>query len=279
MVITPERHNCSGPQLSVLGTLVSATSYGGMLRLCRTWIEEKGRHPQARYAVILNVHSVMTAWSDRAYAKALNTADAATPDGMPLVWALRSLGAAGQRRVYGPDLMLALCGQATRLGHRLYLYGGREETLPVLRDALKKRFPALHVAGMHSPPFRAPTPEEDAACVCDIAASGADIVFVGIGVPKQERWMYDHRGSLAGVVMFGVGAAFDFHAGTVRQAPAWMQGAGLEWLFRLCMEPRRLWKRYVLLNPLFLLLLALQLLRILRYPPPADGRSTAEQTA
>lgn len=264
------------PKLSVLGTGVSATSYASVLSQCRKWIEEKDRQPGSRYVAVLTVHSVMTAWLDRAYASALNTADAATPDGMPLVWALRSLGATGQRRVYGPDLMMALCGQAAGLGHRIYLYGGREDTLPMLRDALERRFPALRIAGMHSPPFRPLTAEEDAACVRDILNSAADIVFVGIGVPKQEIWMHRHRESLPGAIMLGVGAAFDFHAGRVRQAPGWMQRAGLEWLFRLCMEPRRLWKRYVLLNPLFVVLWALQRLGVLSYPPGGDGRPTAE---
>ena len=259
-------------KVSVLGTGVSPTSYRQVLELCDGWVREKRMNagqtasPTARYAVILNVHSVMTARFDRRLAAMLNSADVGTPDGMPLVWALRSLGMPAQTRVYGPDLMMALCDQAARLGHRIYLYGGREETLPRLRAALLRQFPALRIAGMHAPPFRSLTPEEDEAAVRDIRASGADIVFVGTGMPKQERWMYEHRHLLPGVVMLGVGAAFDFHAGRIRQAPSWMQKAGLEWLFRLCMEPARLWRRYVVFNPLFLGLWLLERTGILVFP-------------
>jgi exopolysaccharide biosynthesis WecB/TagA/CpsF family protein len=255
-------------KVSVLGTGVSPTSYRQVLELCDGWVREKRMNASqtARYAVILNVHSVMTARFDRRLAAVLNSADVGTPDGMPLVWALRSLGMSAQTRVYGPDLMMALCEQAAKLGHRIYLYGGREATLPLLRGALLRQFPALQVAGMHAPPFRPLGREEDEASVRDIRASGADIVFVGTGMPRQERWMYEHRHLLPGVVMLGVGAAFDFHAGRIRQAPSWMQNAGLEWLFRLCMEPVRLWKRYIVFNPLFLGLWLLERTGILVFP-------------
>jgi len=255
-------------KVSVLGTGVSPTSYDQVLELCDAWVRQKRMNAgqAARYAVILNVHSVMTARFDRRLAAVLNSADVGTPDGMPLVWALRSLGMPAQSRVYGPNLMMALCEQCERLGHRVYLYGGRAETLPRLSGALLRRFPALQIAGMHAPPFRPLTNEEDEASVRDIRASGADVVFVGTGMPKQERWMYEHRDLLPGVVMLGVGAAFDFHAGRIRQAPSWMQNAGLEWLFRLCMEPARLWKRYVVFNPLFLGLWLLERTGILVFP-------------
>jgi len=258
-------------KISVLGTGVSPTSYRQVVELCDGWVRQKrdsaASIPEAaRYAVILNVHSVMTARFDRRLAAVLNSADVGTPDGMPLVWALRSLGRPAQTRVYGPDLMIALCERAAAVGHRIYFYGGREETLPRLRETLLRRFPGLCIAGMYAPPFRVLTEEEDAAVVRDIRGSGADIVFVGTGMPKQERWMYEHRLLLPGVVMLGVGAAFDFHAGRVRQAPSWMQNAGLEWLFRLSMEPTRLWKRYVLFNPLFLGLWILQRTGILSFP-------------
>jgi N-acetylglucosaminyldiphosphoundecaprenol N-acetyl-beta-D-mannosaminyltransferase len=265
----------------VLGIGVSRVSYGGVLGECRQWVEECANAGSAaaptrsaRYIALLTVHSIMTGVFDAAFRRALNGAEIATPDGMPLVWALRSFGARGQLRVYGPDLMLALCGQAARLGHRVYLYGGRNDTLPVLCERLRERFPALQLAGAYSPPFRPLSPEEDAAAVERIVASGAQIVFVGIGVPKQELWMASHRDRLGGMVLLGVGAAFDFHAGRVRQAPAWMQRSGLEWFFRLCMEPARLWRRYVLLNPLFLAMWALQWAGILRYPKTAGPGST-----
>jgi N-acetylglucosaminyldiphosphoundecaprenol N-acetyl-beta-D-mannosaminyltransferase len=212
----------------------------------------------------------MTGVLDASFRRILNDADVATPDGMPLVWALRSLGVPDQRRVYGPDLMLALCGQAMRLRHRIYLYGGRESTLRELCRRLQLRYSRLQIVGAYSPPFRPLTPEEDAACVQRIRDADADLVFVGLSTPKQEKWMAAHRALLPGVVMIGVGAAFDFHAGSVRQAPPWMQQSGLEWLFRLWMEPQRLWKRYLLLNPLFLPLWALQWAGLLDYSSASE---------
>ena len=139
--------------------------------------------------------------------------------------------------------MLEICRQAQRLGHRVFLYGGRERTMPRLLERLKQMFPQLTIAGTYRPPFRPLTEGEDRAVVELIQDSAADIVFVGIGAPRQERWIADHRDRLAGVVLVGVGAAFDFHAGARPQAPRWMQQAGLEWFFRLLIEPRRLWKR------------------------------------
>jgi N-acetylglucosaminyldiphosphoundecaprenol N-acetyl-beta-D-mannosaminyltransferase len=207
----------------------------------------------------------MTAVYDGAIRTVLNSVDIAATDGMPLVWALRSFGAKRQQRVYGPDLTLAMCGQAARLGHRVFLYGGRPNTLGLLCDRLKARFPSLQIVDAYAPPFRPLTLEEDRAAIERILASDADIVFVGIGAPKQERWMLEHRAQLPGVVMLAVGAAFDFHAGTVRQAPRWMQRSGLEWLFRLCAEPKRLWRRYLVVNPLFLVMWALQSAGVLTY--------------
>ncbi len=225
--------------------------------MCRRWIETGD--PSAHTIAHLNVHSVMTAAFDPALRAVLNAADIATPDGMPLAWALRSLGIRRQPRVYGPDLMLALCEQAARLGHRIFLYGGRGEVLQILSRNLTARFPGLQIADAYAPPFRPLTIEEDHAIVRRIRDSEADIVFVGIGAPKQEQWMHSHKETLPGVVMLGVGAAFDFHAGRVKQAPPWMQRSGLEWSFRLMMEPGRLWKRYML-NPLFLIMWLLQLI-------------------
>jgi len=166
-----------------------------------------------------------------------------------------------QQRVYGPDLMLALCKQAAKEGHRIFLYGGRDEVLDILHQNLVARFPGLQIAGAYAPPFRPLTAEEDRAIVGRIKESGAHIVFIGIGSPKQERWMVDHRCKLPGVIMLSVGAAFDFHAGRVRQAPGWMRRSGLEWFFRLLMEPRRLWKRYIL-TQLFLPMWMLELIGI-----------------
>lgn len=203
----------------------------------------------------------MSAVFDPAFRALLNGADVNATDGMPLVWALRSFGYRGQQRVYGPNLTLAICRQAAELGHPIFLYGGRDEILEILQRNLKGMFPKLQIAGAYAPPFRPLTAEEDRSVTEQIRESGAKIVFVGIGTPKQDRWMAEHADELPGLVMFAVGAAFDFHAGRVKQAPAWMQRSGLEWFFRLLMEPRRLWKRYIL-NPVFLAMWGLELMGI-----------------
>jgi N-acetylglucosaminyldiphosphoundecaprenol N-acetyl-beta-D-mannosaminyltransferase len=235
--------------------------------LCRNWVQQaRLRKPDitsGRYVCVTSVHGIMTARSDHAFRRILNQADLATPDGMPVVWALRSFGCRRQQRVYGPRLMLALCEQAARLSHRVFLYGTRPETLEVLHRNLLAQFPTLAITGMYAPPFRPLTPEEDREVIARILASGAELVFVGISTPKQEYWMAAHKAVLPGRVMLGVGAAFDFHAGQVRQAPSWMQRNGLEWFYRLLMEPQRLWRRYLFHTPVFLPLWFLQLAGIL----------------
>jgi N-acetylglucosaminyldiphosphoundecaprenol N-acetyl-beta-D-mannosaminyltransferase len=182
-----------------------------------------------------------------------------TPDGMPLVWALRRLELKDQNRVYGPDLTLNVCRAAAEAGISVGLYGGSQEVLDALQKNYRERFPQLHIAYAYSPPFRPLTRDEDEAVVRAINASGTRILFVGLGCPKQERWVAGHRDHVQ-AVMLAVGAAFDFHSGRVRQAPRWMQRSGLEWLFRLLMDPRRLWRRYFKNNPRFLWLVARQLL-------------------
>lgn len=248
---------------AVLGIGVSRTSYEGVAALCDQWARERknSTHGEARYICVTSVHGIMLAQDDAALARIFNQADVVTPDGMPVVWALRSFGCRGQQRVYGPTLMLAICAKAEEAGHSIFLYGGREETLPRLEKRLKERFPRLRIAGSYSPPFRTLTAEEEEQVQRRIRESDADIVFAGISTPKQERWMWEHREALPGVTLIGVGAAFDFHAGRTRQAPPWMQRLGLEWFFRLIVEPRRLWKRYLLVTPRFLPLWAWQLLR------------------
>lgn len=252
---------------SVLGVGISATSYAQVVEICRGWIEQARTHRDmpARYVCVTSVHGIVTAVKDPAFRSILNRADLATPDGMPVVWALRSFGLAGQNRVYGPDLMLALCQDAEERGHRLFLYGASEIALDALERNLKSRFPALSIAGRISPPFRSLTAGEDEAITREIRDSGADMVFVGLSTPKQEMWMAQHAGRLPGRILIGVGAAFDFHAGHLRQAPPWMRRRGLEWLFRLWMEPKRLWKRYVLETPVFIPLWALQKMGLRRF--------------
>jgi len=260
-------HPAGASRYGVLGTWVDAVDPERALDAITGWI----RRAERRYVAFANVHGVMEGVNEPATRRAFNEAGLTVPDGVPLVWLGRLLGHGAVRRVYGPDTVLLLCEQAARQGWSCYFYGGAPGVAAQLASELSRRFPGLLVAGIHSPPFRALTETEDAEDVSRINASRAEVVFVGLGCPKQERWMADHRAALTAAVLLGVGAAFDFHTGRVRQAPRWMMGAGLEWLFRLTQEPRRLGRRYLVYNPLFLFHVTLQLLRLRRYPtdPPA----------
>jgi N-acetylglucosaminyldiphosphoundecaprenol N-acetyl-beta-D-mannosaminyltransferase len=238
----------------VLGAVIDAISWQPALERLLEW----GRARESRYVTICNVHVVVTASRDAAYRAVINASDMATPDGAPVAWMLRRQGFVDQPRISGPDLMWALCERAASTQMPVYCYGSTERTLELMRQRLLAAFPALQIS-LESPPFRALTSDEDEAVVARINASGAGIVFVGLGCPKQEMWMAAHRGRID-AVMIGVGAAFDFHAGTVARAPAWMRNNGLEWLHRLASEPGRLWKRYLVTNTLFILGAARQLL-------------------
>ena len=238
----------------VLGANIDALSWEDAMARLLGWAHAR----ESRYVTICNVHVVVSASRDAAYRDIINGSDMATPDGAPVAWMLRRQGFAGQPRISGPDLMWALCERAANEYLPVYCYGSTEATLALLERRLLAAFPKLRIR-MESPPFHALTPAEDAAAVDRINTSGAGIVFVGLGCPKQERWMAEHRGQVD-AVMIGVGAAFDFHAGTVRRAPAWMRDNGLEWLHRLLSEPGRLWKRYLVTNTLFIVGAARQLL-------------------
>ena len=237
----------------VAGTPISLTSYDEVLDCIAA-------RPSQRclVSVFCNVHAVMTARRDPAVAAALARADLACPDGMPLVWALRSLGVSGQQRVYGPDLMEKALPYGVTYGWRHYFYGATSETLARLREAAERLAPGVRVVGMHAPPFRPLTGEERAAVLADIRRSEADVLWLGLGMPKQELFAADVESELPGVAIMAVGAAFDLLSGTVRQAPDWIQCIGLEWLFRLAMEPKRLWQRYLSTNPAFVLAFARQ---------------------
>jgi N-acetylglucosaminyldiphosphoundecaprenol N-acetyl-beta-D-mannosaminyltransferase len=214
------------------------------------------------YVTAAAVNLVMSAHEDPNVMEAVLGATLVVPDGQPLVWALHALGHPRATRVYGPDLMLAFCACAGAEGTPIYLYGGRTpEALQLLETRLRERFPGLAIAGGYSPPFRELSAEERERIAVEIDASGAQVVWVGVGQPKQERWMFEMRERLRAPLLVGVGAAFDFHAGLVSQAPAWMQQRGLEWLYRLSREPRRLWRRYARYNPLFVLAFARQYVR------------------
>lgn len=244
---SPRSEQTSGlPSSQVLGARIHALTWDDALGTLSRW----ARLRESRYVCICNVHSVITTQQDPAFATVVREADLATPDGAPVAWMLRRLGHEGQQRINGPDLMARYCAEAGRRGESIYLYGGTEETLAILQNVLLARFPGLRIAGAYSPPFRALTIDEDAAVVEAINASGAGTVWVSLGCPKQEKWMAAHRGRIRGV-MVGVGAAFDYIAGTIPRAPLWMQHAGLEWLHRLVSEPRRLWRRYLVTNSLF----------------------------
>jgi N-acetylglucosaminyldiphosphoundecaprenol N-acetyl-beta-D-mannosaminyltransferase len=236
------------PRAEILGIPLAVSDYEEVL----DWMEEMIAADARGYVTAAAVNLVMSAQEDPETRTAVLGATLAVPDGQPLVWALHALGYTRATRVYGPDLMIGFCARAARSGTPVYLYGGRTpEALEQLEARLRDRYPGLQIAGGFSPPFRAPTAEERERTIDEINSSGAAVVWVGTGQPKQEKWMHEMRPQLAAPLLVGVGAAFDFHAGLMPQAPAWMQRHGLEWTYRLVREPRRLWRRYARHNPRF----------------------------
>jgi N-acetylglucosaminyldiphosphoundecaprenol N-acetyl-beta-D-mannosaminyltransferase len=244
---------------NVIDININETSYADATQRILAWA--KGGESRAVFAT--NVHVLMEAWDSPDFKNKVNSADLVTPDGMPLVWLMRLKGQRNQERVYGPTLMLHVLEAAARVGIPVGFYGGAPVVLRLLVQRMQSRFEGLIVTFAVSPPFREMDTFEDEQTVQEINRSGARILFVGLGCPKQEIWMAAHRGRV-NAVMLGLGAAFDFHAGVKPQAPAWMQKTGLEWLFRLSSEPRRLWKRYLYHNPRFVLLAAADLLGLLK---------------
>lgn len=245
-------------RLDVLGVFVSAVDIPIAIQEIDLWICQGYRS----YATLTGVHGVMESVRNEEIRRAHNAAGLVLPDGMPLVWLLRQHGYRFADRVYGPDLMPALFEHSQLTGYRHFLYGATPQALESLAGNLKRKFPAATIAGTHAPPFRPAGTDEDAAVIEAINATGADIVWVGLSTPKQELWMARHRHHLSAPVMIGVGAAFDFLAGLVRQAPRWVQRSGLEWAYRTAMEPRRLAGRYLRNNPAFLVSLAAEKLGI-----------------
>lgn len=250
----------------VLGVGISTLDLRSAVREIFHWVEAG----QQKYVCVTGMHGVIECQRDAELKRIHNHAGMVTPDGMPMVWLSRLHGFRGVSRVYGPDLMLAVCDASGHQGTRHFFFGGADGVPELLATRLGNRFPGLHVAGTFSPPFRPMTPAEDRELVTRINASGADIVWVGLSTPKQERWMAAHRTHLAAPVLIGVGAAFDFHAGLKRQAPRWMQRGGLEWAFRLGCEPRRLWRRYLVGIPQFLGYLAMEQMRLRDFAPADD---------
>jgi N-acetylglucosaminyldiphosphoundecaprenol N-acetyl-beta-D-mannosaminyltransferase len=251
---TPQRVN-------VLGVGVSAITMADALATIDRWIAT--RAPQ--YVCVTGVHGVMESQVDPSLREIHNHAGLVTPDGMPLVWLSWLRGHHHVQRVYGPDLMLACCEASIKKGYRHFFYGGGPGVAEQLAKRLAERFDGLQVVGTWTPPFRDLTTAEEEALIDRIASSKPDIVWVGLSTPKQERWMARYIDRLPAAVLIGVGAAFDMHAGVTRQAPRWMQRSGLEWLFRLSTEPRRLWRRYLSNNPRFVWRLFLQLSGAVRY--------------
>ena len=240
------------PKHELFATLVSATSYGQLVPLLLA--RAKAHTPTTVDHMPVNV--LVKSATDPLFRASLNEFDVVAPDGQPVRWLLNLLHRAGlSDRVYGPKLMLRLCEAAAEQGVSIYLYGSTPPVLSQLRRSLIERFPALRIAGAESPPFRPLTLAEDAAAVARINSSGAGLVFLGIGSPRQEVFAHGHRQSIRAVQLC-VGAAFDFVAGTKSMAPTWMQDRGLEWLYRLVTEPGRLWRRYLVTNTVFLLLLS-----------------------
>ena len=239
----------------VLGVPLALTDYERTL----DWMDAAIAHRSKSYLCVAAVHTVMLCQEDRELRDAVLNSDFTVPDGQPLVWAMNALGHDLPSRVYGPDLMEKACARAAVTGVRMYLYGGRNQgALVQLALNLHQRFPGLQIVGGYSPPFRELTSEEEDAVAAEINRSRADIVWVGIGQPRQEKWMAQMQERLDAPVMVGVGAAFDFHAGLVPQAPERLQRLGLEWAFRLAHEPRRLWRRYLRYNPRFVAAFARQ---------------------
>ena len=244
---------------SVLNVEIDVLTWSQAIERISAW----SRARESRVVCICNAHSIVEAGRDPTFRAAVVSADMATPDGAPVAYVLRQTGFPQQQRINGPDLMWRYCEHAASTGEAVFLYGATDETLASLQERLLKKFPSLQIAGAYSPPFRPLTDAEEAQIVEMINCSGAGVVWVGLGCPKQEKWMCKQRGQIQ-AVMVGVGAAFDYHAGTIRRAPKWMQDSGLEWLHRLASEPRRLWRRYLVTNTLFVMGALRQLARARR---------------
>ena len=250
------------PRFNVLGIGVSALTLAQARDLV---VGVRGKR-QAGYVCLATVHSISEARRDHAYRHILNASWLTTPDGMPMVWMAHRQGHPAVTRVYGPDLLLAVCDAGRAVGLRHCFFGGAPGVAEELARRLGTQFPGLAIAGTYSPPYRPLTADEFTALQARISAAQPDVIWVGLGTPKQDRFMAEHWNRLEAGVLIGVGAAFDFHSGRLRQAPLWMQRSGLEWLYRLCQEPRRLAVRYLVYNPLFILRVAAQLTGLKKYP-------------
>ncbi len=256
--ISPNNIDFDLSVVNILGTDINAINIQIAVDKILEWIKEE----QKEYVCVANVHSVMESYRKPEINNVFRNAGMVTPDGMPLVWMCRQLGYTQTNRVYGPDLLEECCRRTNNTGIRHYFYGGKEGIARILTSRLKRKYEQLNIVGTHTPPFRTGVHLESDEIIDEINNSKTDIIWVGLGAPKQELWMAKHRDRIAAPVMIGVGAAFDFISGTKAQAPRWMMKIGLEWLFRLISEPGRLWKRYFRYNAMFILLALLQLIGI-----------------
>ena len=247
-------------KFSVLGVRVDAVQIAETISILERWIADRA---SCRYVAVTGMHGVSEAASDPMFRSALSAAALVVCDGMPLVWLGRLRGHSLRRRVYGPELMDTFC-RDTGSRYRHFFYGGAAGVPEHVAEVMRKRH-GIQVAGAYSPPFRPLTPEEDAEVIEMIEAAHPDVLWIGLSTPKQERWMEEHRTKLTVPAVLGVGAAFDLNTGRLSQAPSWMRENGLEWLFRLWTEPRRLWRRYLINAPLFVWNVSLELLNMRKF--------------
>lgn len=248
-------------RVNVLGVGISAIDMKEAICACDDLIAAK----QCGYVCVTGVHGVMEAQSDPEFRKILNRSFRSVPDGMPTVWVGRLQGRRSMRRVYGPDFMIQFCGQSVARNYRHFLYGGNQGVAEQLAENLRRRIPGLQIVGTYTPPFRQLNADEERELAAKVQESKPDVIWVGLSTPKQERFMARYLGQLDTKLMVGVGAAFDVHTGRIKDAPAWVKAAGLQWLHRLLLEPRRLARRYLVNNPKFVVRVLLQLTGIQRY--------------
>lgn len=250
------------PFFRVLGVRIDALQIPEVIEKLEEWIRERRR---SYFVALTNVNNVMEARQDPRFRGIQDSADLSLPDGMPLVWIGRLNGHHLRRRVYGPDLFLDFCRETEGKGYAHFFYGGAPGVGKQSVEEMKRRFPRMMIAGIYSPPFRELSRQEDAFVVEMINQAAPDVLWVGLGCPKQERWIYEHRDQLRVPVIAGIGQAFDIYGGRARQAPAWMRENGLEWFFRLAHEPRRLWRRYLIYGSMFAWNVSLELLGLKRF--------------
>jgi N-acetylglucosaminyldiphosphoundecaprenol N-acetyl-beta-D-mannosaminyltransferase len=258
---------CRRAHFSVLGVRINALRIADVIDQMEEWIQAK---TVCRSVAATSMHGIVEAQHDPAFLELLNATDLVVPDGMPLIWLARRGGHDLGHRVYGPDLTLSFCEQTKGQSYRHFFYGGEPGVADRLAESLKHRFPSMQIVGTYSPAFRPLSKEEDEEIVAMISRAAPDVLWVGLGAPKQERWMHEHKNKLSAPVMVSIGAAFDMLSGRKKQAPRWMREHGLEWLFRFCQEPRRLWRRYLIYGTQFIFYVVLESLGLKKFPPPGE---------